>query len=147
MTFSDFFSSLGDLDWLAVIVGTIAMFVFGAIWYGPLFGKAWGKGHGVAAAGGKMPPVNVMVMGLIATFVLNVGIAYFIPSLHVLGGNFDATFETLFVSALMLGVLVIGAAIAGGQVYLKTPWSVWFIDVGYYVIGIAIAAYVQDLMR
>jgi hypothetical protein len=31
-------------------------------------------------------------------------------------------------------------------VYLKKSMTVWSIDTGYYLIGIAIAAYVQDLV-
>jgi hypothetical protein len=146
VTFSDFFSSLGDLDWLAILVGTLGMYVFSAIWYGPLLGKPWSAGHGVSGGGTKMPSVDVLIMGLITTFVLNVGIAYFIPALHVANQQ-PSDIQTLIVSSLMLGVLVIGMALAGYQVYLKKPWSVWFIDTGYYVIGIAIAAYLQDLIN
>lgn len=35
-----------ELNYLAITVATIAQFVFGAIWYMPLFGKTWGKIHG-----------------------------------------------------------------------------------------------------
>ena len=33
---------LGDLNWLAVIVATIAYFALGAVWYAEFaFGRAW----------------------------------------------------------------------------------------------------------
>lgn len=35
-----------QLDYLAVIVATLAQFVVGGIWYMVPFGKAWGKIHG-----------------------------------------------------------------------------------------------------
>ncbi len=35
-----------ELNYTAIIVAAIAQFVFGAIWYMPLFGKLWGKIHG-----------------------------------------------------------------------------------------------------
>ncbi len=31
---------------MAILVATIAQFIFGAIWYMPIFGKLWGKIHG-----------------------------------------------------------------------------------------------------
>ncbi len=35
-----------DLNYLATLVATVAQFIFGAIWYMPIFGKTWGKIHG-----------------------------------------------------------------------------------------------------
>lgn len=35
-----------DLNYLAILVATVAQFIFGAIWYMPIFGKTWGKIHG-----------------------------------------------------------------------------------------------------
>ncbi len=35
-----------DINYVAVIAATIAQFIFGAIWYMPIFGKIWGKIHG-----------------------------------------------------------------------------------------------------
>ena len=32
---------LSGLNWLAILVATVAAFVLGGLWYGPLFGKAW----------------------------------------------------------------------------------------------------------
>lgn len=34
------------INFLAIAIATIIDFVFGAIWYGPIFGKLWGKIHG-----------------------------------------------------------------------------------------------------
>lgn len=35
-----------NLNFLAIALATIADFVIGALWYGPIFGKIWGKIHG-----------------------------------------------------------------------------------------------------
>ncbi len=35
-----------ELNYTAIIVATIAQFIFGAIWYMPIFGKIWGQIHG-----------------------------------------------------------------------------------------------------
>ena len=31
---------------MAILVATVGQFIFGAIWYMPVFGKLWGKIHG-----------------------------------------------------------------------------------------------------
>ena len=35
-----------ELNYLAIVLATIAQFVVGAVWYSALFGKLWGKIHG-----------------------------------------------------------------------------------------------------
>lgn len=35
-----------DVSLLAVVAATVGQFIFGMIWYTPLFGKLWGKMHG-----------------------------------------------------------------------------------------------------
>jgi hypothetical protein len=147
VTFSDFFDSLGDLDWLAILAGTVAMFIVGWLWYGPLFGKKWGTANGVdmSASGGGMPGPTVLVKGFIQTVLINIGIAYFIVALHVMTQS-EPTFETLIVSSFMLAFFVIGAAFYGGVIYLKRSMTATLIDTGYYFVGIAVAAYVQDMV-
>jgi hypothetical protein len=144
VTLSNFFDSLGDLEWLAILAGTAGMYVVGALWYGPLFSKPWTKGHGITASGGR-PGAATLVKGFIQTFVVNIGIAYFIPALHATFQN-ESSYETLIVSSFVLSLFVIGAAFYASVVYLKRSMTVWAIDTGYYFVGIAVAAYVQDLV-
>lgn len=35
-----------NINYIAVLVAAVAQFIFGAIWYMPIFGKLWGKIHG-----------------------------------------------------------------------------------------------------
>jgi len=59
------------LNWLAVVVGTLAAFMVGWLWYSPaLFGKKWAKGSGVALDSANKMPVAAMVSQLIALFCL-----------------------------------------------------------------------------
>jgi hypothetical protein len=92
-----------------------------------------------------MPGTSVLVKGFVQTLLINVGIAYFIPALHIAFQN-EPTIETLVVSSFVLSFFVIGAAFYGAVVYLKRSTTVWAIDTGYYFVGIAAAAFVQDLM-
>jgi hypothetical protein len=44
------FDVLGDLNWLAVIVATLAFFALGAAWYAPkVFGDVWMRAGGIQA--------------------------------------------------------------------------------------------------
>ena len=35
------------INWLAVIVATVATFILGGLWYGPLFGRMWMAASGM----------------------------------------------------------------------------------------------------
>ena len=35
-----------EIDYLAILIASVLQFIFGAIWYTPLFGKIWGQIHG-----------------------------------------------------------------------------------------------------
>lgn len=61
-----------NVNWIAVIVGTVASFLLGWLWYSPkLFGKKWAEGIGVDLGSASSMPAAAMVTQLIATFLLS----------------------------------------------------------------------------
>ena len=117
-TFEWFFDTLGELDWLAVIVGAIVLMVIGYLWYGPLFGKQWSAATGQAMESG-MPATDKLIKHFVVVFVLSGAIQYF--------GVVD-DFEHALVSALLLGVLLVAAAEFGDVIWSGKSTTVWFID-------------------
>ena len=61
------------MNWIAVIICVVLVFVIGGPWYGPLFGKAWKNAAGGGAAHGH--PVKVFggaaVCGAVAALTLD----------------------------------------------------------------------------
>jgi len=47
-----------ELNYLAIVVAAVGQFIVGAIWYGPVFGKLWGKMHNCDA----LPPEELKLM-------------------------------------------------------------------------------------
>lgn len=138
MTFSDFFDRLGNLDWLAVVVGAVVFMVLGAIWYGPLFGKAWSKATGEPAMSmTKMPPTPQFVGGLIVAFLAAAAVNYF--------GALDDVEHSL-VLALLLGVWVIGSFAYSHVVWEKRKLNLFLIEVAFSFVAIAVVSYVEGLM-
>ena len=64
-----------DVSLVATLVGTLLGFALGALWYGPLFGKAWMASVGLTPerSGGTSTPARTygttFVLGLIACYV------------------------------------------------------------------------------
>lgn len=60
-----------NVNWLAVIVGTVLSFLLGWLWYSPkLFGTKWAEGVGVDLGSATSVPVAAMATQLAATFAL-----------------------------------------------------------------------------
>lgn len=75
-----------ELNYTAIIVATVAQFIFGAIWYTPIFGKTWGKIHGFdQVAPDKQKEMmrdmwKLLVVQFIFTFVTTWVFAYLLNS-------------------------------------------------------------------
>ena len=87
----------GELNWLAIVVATIAWFAFSAIWYSvPPLSKAWAKAAKVDMTGDGPPLVWLFIPTLIGYFVTTV----------VIGLLVEATGTTTVEDAIVLGVVL-----------------------------------------
>ena len=64
-----------QLNMTAVFIAVVANFIFGAIWYMPLFGKAWAKEMKMDIDGPK-PPASVMIKGMVMMAIGNFLMAF-----------------------------------------------------------------------
>jgi len=76
-----------QLNFLAIILATVAQFVIGALWYSVLFGKLWGRIHGFDKLPKEVQDKMVKAMGpfyalqLLMTIITTVVLALFITYL------------------------------------------------------------------
>ena len=117
---------------LATLVATVAGFVLGALWYGPLFGKTW------MAAGGFTreelqrnvnPAVAyglTFVLGLVASFVFGMFLGPH-PSL-ALGVGAGAS----------AGICWVATSIATNYLFERRSLRLWLITAGYHVVRFAL---------
>jgi hypothetical protein len=132
----DFFS---ELNWLAVVVATVAWFAFSAIWYSvPPLSNAWQRAAKVTPGDG--PP---LAMILIPTFI-----GYFVTTV-VIALLARAIGATDYVDGIALGVAlgvgfgVIGAFIS--QIYEQKGGSYWLINGVNAIIAYSIVAVIVTL--
>ena len=64
-----------SINYLAVLVAAVVAFVLGAIWNGPLFGKAAAAARGGAAGEAAMPSPSTMAVILVALLLAAFGLA------------------------------------------------------------------------
>ncbi|PIR84026.1 DUF1761 domain-containing protein [Candidatus Kaiserbacteria bacterium CG10_big_fil_rev_8_21_14_0_10_51_14] len=126
------------INYLAVIVSTIVMMGLGALWYGPFFGKQWQKLMGfteesmkTAKAKGMAKSYGLMAVGaLIMSFVLSHSLVFATTYLGTSGiaAGIQAGFWN------WLGFIV--PVSMGSVIWEGKPWKLWFINAGYYLVGL-----------
>lgn len=131
---------LSDLNWLAVVVATIAWFAFSAIWYSvPPLSGAWQRASKVEMSGDGPPLALLFIPTLIGYFVTSV----------VIGLIVAATGTTEVSDAVILGVtLGVGFGAVGAlvnQVYERKGNTYWLINGVNAVIAYSIVAVILAL--
>jgi hypothetical protein len=128
--------ALTHLNWLHVLVATLAYFALGAIWYSFLFQKQWIRYQNIDTSNpdAKKGAGMIMLVGFIWTFIMVTGIAVLASKTPLLGG---------VLSGVKLGLttgILSALAISMTYLYLKRPAGLHLIDGLYHVVGQIIAA-------
>jgi hypothetical protein len=135
--------TLSELNWIAVIIGTIAFFALGAVWYAPqVFGRAWQRASGIEIAEGQRPGVAFYVGPLATCFLSTVATA-----MLALATGTD-TFGEAVVLGLVAGIGYAAAVAFVGGIFdpHKSQPQVWFaIFGGYQLVGLIIVATIVAL--
>jgi hypothetical protein len=139
------FSSLGDLNWLAVIVAALAYFVIGAAWYAPaVFGNVWTRAGGLEMPEGQRPNPIVFLTPLVGSVLAAIA----------LGMLADATQTDTIGEGVVLG-LVTGVGFAIGISFVTAQFEaskpnrmLWgAVNGGYHFVGNLVAAIVIAAWR
>jgi hypothetical protein len=126
-----------NINWLAVIVGTLAFFAVGAIWYSALFGKIWQREVGLSAerlkSGRSIPLIFGLCLLLEFIVVLTLGhlFAFLQPSDHV-----------KMMMATGFGLAIMTPAVGINYLYQRRSLKLFLIDAGHFVVGMAVVGLV-----
>ena len=130
--------SLVSFNPLAIFVAAVLAFALGALWYGPLFGKAWRRLHGQE---GK--PQAELAKAYVVSFLSFLLMA---ASLAVLA---DYIVLATVAQALKLAVLVFGGFVGPvgliANRYDHRPIAAWLIDAGYQLLYLVVMSLVVVL--
>jgi hypothetical protein len=137
VTLSDVFGDVwGEIEWVGVIVGAVAFFALGALWYAPpVFGKLWRELTGVSPGTGN-PPVAALVVGFVGNFATALALGF----LAVLAGVGDALDGVLLGLVAGIGFRLVVAV--ENVLFEQKPSQLVWINAGYNLIGTVLAALV-----
>lgn len=130
------------VNWLSLIIGSIAYFLLGAIWYGGVFSKAWVRLSGINPNDPDMKKGVALTM--ISSFLFMalscIGLTIF-RQLVPMNNYADA-----FHLAVLISICFSTPAISIGYLYNKKPAALYFIDCGYHILGLIIASLIMQYL-
>ena len=131
---------MGDINMLAVVMATFAFFMVGALWYGALFGKPWQREAGISE-----PPQGMQVakiMGL--TFAFELLVVLMLD--HTIART-GASGHVIMMIATGFGLSIMTPAIGINYLHQRKSLTLFLIDAGHFVVGMAAAGAVLLAMR
>ena len=132
---------MAEINWLAVLLGALAFFLVGAIWYGVLFSKAWQKAAGMSDE--KIQSGNMaLIFGL--TFLAELVIS--LTLWHGIARS-GASDRAVMMMALGFGATIMVPAIGINYLYLRKTLAHFLIDAGHFIVGMTAMGGVFLLFR
>ena len=120
-------TQLAHLNWPAILLGTVAAYALGMVWFGKLFGTIWARGsHNIALP--SAPPIAAMLVQLLGTFLMAVLIG--------------ATETLQDLPTALVAILAIACLQLGGSLFSQKSSAAALVDGGFVVAmgGVMIAA-------
>ena len=118
---------MSDVSLVATLVATLAGFVLGALWYGPLFGRPWMRAVGLSAD--RLRNINpartygtTLVLGLAASYMMGL----------YLGPNPGLAFA--LATGAAAGVFLVATALATNYLFEGRPAVLTIINGGYHAV-------------
>ena len=122
------------VSWLAVVVGAVASFLVGWLWYSPkLFGPKWAEGVGVEMGTASEMPVAAMVSQVIGLLLMS----WFV-------GVTAASNALLTVILATVAFVVLGYS---GGLFTKKSTYARNVDAGYWLVSLVIMIVCQGIFR
>ena len=120
------------INWLGVVLGAVAFFAVGAVWYTALFGKIWQREVGLSEeqlkGGANMPLIfgTCFLLELLVSLTVGHIYAYTAP---------DDRSKLMIAVGLATGVMA--PAIGISYLYMRKSLKLFLIDAGHLIVGMA----------
>ncbi|MDO1560477.1 DUF1761 domain-containing protein [Brevundimonas sp. 2R-24] len=116
------------VNWTAVVIAAIVMYLIGWLWYGMLFEAQWMALSGVTAEQMAQGGTTAMILGAVNSLVTAVGLGWAVPRLG--GGGWVGGARTGF----LIGLFFACTSLAYAFIYGGAPTGLIPIDGGHFLV-------------
>ncbi|NNE27902.1 MAG: DUF1761 domain-containing protein [Saprospiraceae bacterium] len=140
------------INWLPMIVAALIPLVIGAIYYGPLFGKAWMSSLGITEE--DLKDANMPLIygtALVLSFLVAMGLDFNIELTHkecseageIVWGSFH-TFKHGMLHGFFTAVFLAIPVLVNNSLFQRNSWKNILINVGYWALTFALMGGLLD---
>lgn len=140
------------INYLAILVTTLLFFMLRALWYSPvLFSKAWIKGMGLTeeqlkAIREKGHMAKPFIINFIGTFIMVFVTAHMVDFMKVVFGKSRMTNLAIGLTcAFWLWLGYIATFGLNSVSFEQKSWKLYFINTGYYFVGLMMSGAILAL--
>jgi hypothetical protein len=133
--------SILAINWLAVIVAALAAFAVGAVWYGPLFSRAWQQLNALSDEAVQQDAARTFGGAFVLTLVAAFGLAM-ILQLHPapdLGAGLSV--------GVVIGLAFVASSLGINYLFARKALRLYLIDAGYLVLMFAVMGVILGAWR
>lgn len=138
-----FTNLVSNLHWLAVLAGTAAYFVLGAVWYSHvLFANQWSKllNINIDDPDSKKGLRVMMIGSFVLSFIASCGVGILLQILPA--GDLLESAKL----GLLIGICFSVTSMGINYLYTRKPLMLYMIDGGYHLFGIIVSSVVIKLL-
>ena len=122
------------VSWLGVVVGAVASFLVGWLWYAPfLFGKKWAEGVGVDMGAASDMPVGAMVSQAVGLLLMS----WFV----------GVTAAANALSTVVLGTVAFTVLAYSSGAFAKHSAYARNVNAGYWIVSLVVMVICQAIFR
>lgn len=130
------------VNYWAVLGAAVAAMIVGALWYGPLFGKTWGRLMGMSYESMKARGGKAYIVQTLAALVM----ANVLAHERFVWGNFFGSSMSMpafvFQLAFWLWLGFVATTQIGAAIWENKSWKLFFLNTGYSLVSLVAMALV-----
>ena len=144
-----------SINWIPIIVAALIPMVIGAIYYGPIFGRAWMSSLGITEEDLKDANMAVIYgVALVLSFLLSMGIDFTIEFTHIqcsetgdmIFGSYH-TFKHGMLHGVLLAICFAVPVLVNNSLFQRNSAKNILINLGYWVLTFAVMGGLLDVWR
>ena len=122
------------VSWLGVVVGAVASFLVGWLWYSPKrFGQKWAEGVGVELGSANEMPVAAMVSQIVGLLLMS----WFV----------GVTAASNALATVILGTVAFTVLAYSGSTFARHSAYARNVNAGYWLVSLAVMVICQGIFR